>query len=60
MQFADLPLVQCGDCGASERAHQIRSKLVELPGKAAGQGCRVRLPGKAAECMVKLDNNAIF
>jgi hypothetical protein len=30
-----------------------------LPGKAAGQGCRARLPGKAAwqysESMVKLD-----
>jgi hypothetical protein len=31
-----------------------------LSGKAAGQGCRARLQGKAAECMVKLDNNAIF
>jgi hypothetical protein len=30
--------------------------LVELLGKAAGQACRARLPGKAAECMVKLDN----
>jgi hypothetical protein len=36
-------VVQCGDCGASEHTHQIRSKLVELPGKAAGQACRARL-----------------
>jgi hypothetical protein len=43
-----LTLAPCGDCGASERAHQIRSKLIEQPGKAAGQGCRARLPGKAA------------
>jgi hypothetical protein len=31
-----------------------------LLGKAAGQGYRERLPGNAADCMVKLDNNAIF
>jgi hypothetical protein len=46
-------LVTCGDCEASERAHQIWSKLVELPGRvlpgnAAGQGCLAMLLDKAA------------
>jgi hypothetical protein len=57
----------------AERAHQIRSKLVELPckaaekaawqglqGKAAGQSCRARLPGKAAGqgCRARLPGKA--
>jgi hypothetical protein len=32
----------------SERAHQIHSKLIKLPGKASGKGSRARLLGKAA------------